>query len=621
MDPITRAVVAALEIGGPGSSQKPVLEAYQTLRIALQQKFGPESDLMNAVSALEKKPESGGRQVVLHEEVVATRADQDPYLLDLAQKLLKKANQCKQAFLPPLQRPARVEKFVGRREEVARLLASLQPGAIVVLTGPGGVGKSSLAAELVGQLTPADIPPELFPNGIVYHNFYSQPRVDIALEQIARLFGEVPSPTPYDAVERALAGRQALLVLDGAEQADDLSGLLAVKGNCGVLLTSRQRHSGVSEQFEVAPLPLDQAVALLQSWKVMRPAEQVAAQVICELIGRLPLAIELIKHYLAHHKEAAADYVEWLQTTPLTDLTPLQRLDQSVALILDHSLAQLDETARHALAVVGMLALEPFDKDVVVGTLTLKPNQGLLSTLRGIFKQKADEKMPDVSQAIRELVNYGLLRPVGKRYQVSHPLIHTYARQHLTVPAQSIRQLAAYYVALAWEQSSLGPEGYARLDADRPHLMKVLSTCVERQDWEAAHGLAVAIEDYLDRQGYWAERVIANEVGLMASWQLGRPSEGAWLGNLGDTYRIMGHTKWAIEHFEKALATARQTGNLHSQGNALGNLGLAYRDLGQLDQARAYLEQALPIFEKIRSPSADMVRDWLKEMDSEASAG
>ncbi len=621
MDPITRAVVAALEIGGPGSSQKPVLEAYQTLRIALQQKFGPESDLMNAVSALEKKPESGGRQVVLHEEVVATRADQDPYLLDLAQKLLKKANQRKQAFLPPLQRPARVEKFVGRREEVARLLASLQPGAIVVLTGPGGVGKSSLAAELVGQLTPADIPPELFPNGIVYHNFYSQPRVDIALEQIARLFGEVPSPTPYDAVERALAGRQALLVLDGAEQADDLSGLLAVKGNCGVLLTSRQRHSGVSEQFEVAPLPLDQAVALLQSWKVMRPAEQVAAQVICELIGRLPLAIELIKHYLAHHKEAAADYVEWLQTTPLTDLTPLQRLDQSVALILDHSLAQLDETARHALAVVGMLALEPFDKDVVVGTLTLKPNQGLLSTLRGIFKQKADEKMPDVSQAIRELVNYGLLRPVGKRYQVSHPLIHTYARQHLTVPAQSIRQLAAYYVALAWEQSSLGPEGYARLDADRPHLLKVLSTCVERQDWEAAHGLAVAIEDYLDRQGYWAERVIANEVGLMASWQLGRPSEGAWLGNLGDTYRIMGHTKWAIEHFEKALATARQTGNLHSQGNALGNLGLAYRDLGQLDQARAYLEQALPIFEKIRSPSADMVRDWLKEMDSEASAG
>ncbi len=185
------------------------------------------------------------------------------------------------------------------------------------------------------------------------------------------------------------------------------------------------------------------------------------------------------------------------------------------------------------------------------------------------------------------------------------------------MPEQSSRQLATYYVALAWEQSDLGPDGYARLDADRAHIIKILQTCVEWEDWEAAHGLAVAIEDYLDRQGYWAERVITNEVGLIASWQLGRPSEGAWLGNLGDAYRIMGQTKWAIEHFEKALATARQTGNLHSQGNALGNLGLAYRDLGQLDQAKSYLEQALPIFEKIRSPSADMIRGWLNELEQE----
>ena len=71
------------------------------------------------------------------------------------------------------------------------------------------------------------------------------------------------------------------------------------------------------------------------------------------------------------------------------------------------------------------------------------------------------------------------------------------------------------------------------------------------------------------------------------------------------------------EQFEKALATARQTGNLHGQGNALGNLGLAYRDLGQLDQAKSYLEQALPIFEKIRSPSTEMIRDWLDELEQE----
>jgi tetratricopeptide (TPR) repeat protein len=147
--------------------------------------------------------------------------------------------------------------------------------------------------------------------------------------------------------------------------------------------------------------------------------------------------------------------------------------------------------------------------------------------------------------------------------------------------------------------------------------MKVLTECLEWEDWEAAYSLAVAIEDYLDRYEYWTERVIANEVGLIASWQLGRPSEGAWLGNLGDTYRMMGHAKWAIEHFEKALVTARRSGDLQSQGNSLGNLGLAYRDLGQLEQARTYLQQAIPIFEKLRSPSADMVRKWLAELEEE----
>ncbi|NJN94050.1 MAG: tetratricopeptide repeat protein, partial [Anaerolineales bacterium] len=208
-----------------------------------------------------------------------------------------------------------------------------------------------------------------------------------------------------------------------------------------------------------------------------------------------------------------------------------------------------------------------------------------------------------------------LLRQAGERYEVSHSLIHSYARQQLPAPAKSIRRLAACYVALAWEQSALGREGYARLDADRPHLLRVLTGCVEQEEWEAAYGLAAAIEEYLDRQEYLAERVIANEVGLMAAWQLGRPNEGDWLGNLGDTYRTMGHARWAIEHFEQALNTARQNGDRHSEGNSLGNLGLAYRDLGQTERAGQYLRQALAIFEKVRSPSADYVRQWLSELE------
>jgi tetratricopeptide (TPR) repeat protein len=435
--------------------------------------------------------------------------------------------------------------------------------------------------------------------------------VDIALEHIARILNETPTPTPYEAVQRALAGRQALLVLDGAEQADDLAGLLELRGECAVLLTSRQPHEAIATWQELGPLPPAEGQALLQAWGGWRATDRAVTGRIYELLGGLPLAIRLAGQYLSAAGESAAELLTWLEN----GLPSVQPQPESTSLLLERSLGQLNETARQALAVAGLLAPTPFDPEIVVKTLTIEPSQGVLGSVRKIFKQKPSETTPDVRRTLDKLVDYGLLRQAGQRYEVSHELIHTYARQQLTPPAKSVRRLATCYVALAWEQSALGREGYTRLDADQPHLMRVLSDCVEQAEWEAAYGLAAAVEDYLDRQAYWAERIIANEVGLMAAWQLGRPNEGDWLGNLGDTYRTMGHAKWAIEHFEQALATARQTGDRHSEANSLGNLGLAHRDLGQTERARQYLKQALVIFDKIKSPSADFVRGWLAELD------
>jgi hypothetical protein len=66
------------------------------------------------------------------------------------------------------------------------------------------------------------VPPDAFPDSLIFHSFYRQPEVAIALEQIARIYGEDPLPTPALAAYRALNGRQALLIFDGAEEADDL---------------------------------------------------------------------------------------------------------------------------------------------------------------------------------------------------------------------------------------------------------------------------------------------------------------------------------------------------------------------------------------------------------------
>ncbi len=84
MDPISAAIVAALA----ALSKDVIADSYKALKSALQKKFGADSDLVDAVDGLEKKPDSKARQAMVQEEVAATKASEDPELVQLAQQLL-----------------------------------------------------------------------------------------------------------------------------------------------------------------------------------------------------------------------------------------------------------------------------------------------------------------------------------------------------------------------------------------------------------------------------------------------------------------------------------------------------------------------------------------------------
>jgi len=85
MDPIMLALTSAL--GNLGVTA--INDAYQALKAALQKKYGVESDLVDAVNKLEKKPESESRKGVLEEEIKATDISDDEEILKLAQALLE----------------------------------------------------------------------------------------------------------------------------------------------------------------------------------------------------------------------------------------------------------------------------------------------------------------------------------------------------------------------------------------------------------------------------------------------------------------------------------------------------------------------------------------------------
>lgn len=482
---------------------------------------------------------------------------------------------------PPCQLPPRVPHFTGREAELAQLLNDLQPGRVVTLCGPGGIGKSALASEVLWRNR--DEISTRFPDGILFHSFYNQPQVMFALEAIARTYGEELRPTPRDAVIRALSGKCALLLLDGAENADDLHTVLDVVENCGVLVTSRSRADAGPVWQDIPPLPECEALRMLRQWAGEYARDESTARQICALIGCLPLAVRLVGRYLSQQHEPATEYITWLETTPLEALDQRQRRQESVPVLLEKSLAQAGVEAREILGVVGLLALAKFERKPVAAALDCP-----IETLR---------------KPLSELVNYGLLQRSGEYYEVTHALIYTYTRERMLPAAETLRRLVDYYTALTGEQQALGLPGYQRLTGERVHLLQVLCACADNEEWKMADRLAWALSgenSFLDLQGLWVDFVMVRKIGVQAAQMLhNRRSEGGHLGNLGITYRDLGYYQEAIVCYEQALIIARETGNRRGEGIILGNLGIVHRDLKRIPEAISYCEQALIIAREI----------------------
>jgi len=92
MDPVTfTAIVAAISAGlGTGVSkvgESALVDTYQGLKAMLQRKFANNSEVVEAVDKLEKKPDSEWPKGMLKEELEEARVDQDPEVRQAAQEL------------------------------------------------------------------------------------------------------------------------------------------------------------------------------------------------------------------------------------------------------------------------------------------------------------------------------------------------------------------------------------------------------------------------------------------------------------------------------------------------------------------------------------------------------
>ena len=210
--------------------------------------------------------------------------------------------------------PLQPTALIGREREREAILAALarEDTRLVTLTGPGGIGKTRLALDVVANLA------DRYRDGVILVSLAPVRNPELVLPTIAQAVGvhESTGLSAREGIEAHLRGKRLLLLLDNLEHllaaAPDIAWLLATCAGIDILATSQARLQIRGEhEFPVLPLPLpdterpdsvseNPAVVLFTlragdvdpNFMLDSAALPVVAE-ICRRLDGIPLAIEM----------------------------------------------------------------------------------------------------------------------------------------------------------------------------------------------------------------------------------------------------------------------------------------------------------------------------------------
>ncbi|MFC5722949.1 BTAD domain-containing putative transcriptional regulator [Streptomyces gamaensis] len=332
----------------------------------------------------------------------------------------------------PAQLPAPPADFTGRADQAAALARTLTgtadstsgsavdsgdggSPAVAVITGMGGVGKTSLA------LRTAHAVRGRFPDGQLYAELRGADGDPVdpgdVLGGFLAALGVPPARVPARTADRAalfrsaLAGRAVLLVLDNAVSVAQVQPLLPGSGRCAVLVTAR----ALTAMPATATLPLDglgpdDAVALIGRIAGAHRIEQEprAVAALAEVCGRLPLALRVTAARLAARPAWSVEALLARMSDEARLLGELRAGDLAVEAAFEMSFAQLDRAHARAFMLLSLPHRTEWDIEAAAAVLELP--------------------CPDAEDVLEALVDAALLETRAPGRYRYHDLVGVYAR-------------------------------------------------------------------------------------------------------------------------------------------------------------------------------------------------
>jgi DNA-binding SARP family transcriptional activator/tetratricopeptide (TPR) repeat protein/transcriptional regulator with XRE-family HTH domain len=534
-------------------------------------------------------------------------------------------------LITPAQLPAGVPAFTGRAEqltELDRLLAGLgptgnRPTAVVIsaIDGTAGVGKTALAVHWCHRVR------SRFPDGQLYVNLLGFDQSGRAMEPEVAIRGFLSAlnvnprriPPTLDAqaalYRSLLADRRMLVLLDNARDSEQVRQLLPGAPGCLVVVTSRNRLTGLVAANAAHPLTLDLlSVDEAREFLTRRlggqrtRAESSAADDIIEACSRLPLALAIVSARAATRP----------QLSLVALAAQLRHRDRRLSTLRSdapsHDLRAVFSWSYHALTPPAARLFR---------LLGLHTGPSITTQAAASLCALTE---PAAAGALAELVQSNLIVEHSPDRYVAHDLLRAYATQlvrELDADEQrrdATHRLLDHYAhtsctaALLLDpfRSPLTPPpprpgvvptaldgaatAMAWFDAESEAMIAMISHLDDEWDsyrWQ----LSWALTDYLDRHGRWRDWAAVAQASLAATQRSGQPSHQALAHRLLARVQIrLGQLDEAGAHLRRALELYRDGGDHREVGNTYVNLAQVFERQGRHVEAIDTVTRALEPF-------------------------